>query len=42
MATAAILKIEVITISQQEAQLLLGCPTVLPHNVNPNPKPIIN
>jgi len=27
---------------KQEAQLLLGWPTVLPHNVNPNPKPITN
>jgi len=25
--------------NKQEAQLLLGWPTVLPHNFNPNPKP---
>jgi len=29
-------------IKVQEAQLLLGWLTVLPHNVNPNPKPITN
>jgi len=27
---------------EQEAQLLLGWPTVLTHNLNPNPKPITN
>jgi len=26
----------------QEAQLLLAWPTVLPHKLNPNPKPITN
>jgi len=28
--------------NEQEAQLLLGWPTVLPHKRNANPKPITN
>jgi len=31
-----------VRINGQETQLLLGWPTVLPHNLNPNPKPITN